>query len=125
MTESDPSRADAELRQQHGNSSASRTSTDRPPKLTDPSGSKLDLTGTTQQEQVRPLLSLLEKEPPYRHFSGQLEYVRQLSGSERHESALPLLHPPDKKTNGELDFLMAEFAGNTNLLMHHMLCCFF
>ncbi|KAK6931863.1 Protein kinase domain [Dillenia turbinata] len=65
----------------------------------------------SQQEQVRPLLSLLEKEPPSRHCSGQLEYVRHLSGLDRHESILPLLHASnEKKTNGELDFLMAEFA---------------
>ncbi|CAI9785538.1 unnamed protein product [Fraxinus pennsylvanica] len=64
----------------------------------------------TQQENVRPLLSLLDKEPPSRHFSGQLEYVRHLTGLEKHESILPLLHASgDKKTNG-LDFLMAEFA---------------
>lgn len=66
---------------------------------------------TTQQENVRPLLSLLDKEPPSRHFSGQLEYVRHLTGLEKHENILPLLHASnDKKTNG-LDFLMAEFAG--------------
>ncbi|KAK6921449.1 Protein kinase domain [Dillenia turbinata] len=65
----------------------------------------------SQQEQVRPLLSLLEKEPPSRHCSGQLEYVRHLSGLDRHESILPLLHASnEKKMNGELDFLMAEFA---------------
>uniref|UniRef100_A0A6N2MG50 Uncharacterized protein n=1 Tax=Salix viminalis TaxID=40686 RepID=A0A6N2MG50_SALVM len=64
-----------------------------------------------RSEQVRPLLSLLEKEPPSKHFSGQLEYARHLSGLERHESILPLLHASEKKTNGELDFLMTEFAG--------------
>ncbi|KAG9453114.1 hypothetical protein H6P81_006018 [Aristolochia fimbriata] len=65
----------------------------------------------THSEQVRPLLSLLEKEPPSRHVSGQLEYVRHLSGLERHESILPLLHTSnEKKANGELDFLMAEFT---------------
>ncbi|XP_077248433.1 MAP3K epsilon protein kinase 1-like isoform X3 [Tasmannia lanceolata] len=65
----------------------------------------------SQHEQVRPLLSLLEKEPPTRHISDQLEYVRHLSGLERHESILPLLHAStERKTNGELDFLMAEFA---------------
>ncbi|XP_068634080.1 MAP3K epsilon protein kinase 1-like isoform X2 [Aristolochia californica] len=65
----------------------------------------------THGEQVRPLLSLLEKEPPSRHVSGQLEYARHLSGLERHESILPLLHAStEKKTNSELDFLMAEFT---------------
>jgi hypothetical protein len=55
---------------------------------------------------------LLEKEPPSKHFSGQLEYARHLTGLERHESILPLLHASEKKTNGGLEFLMAEFAGN-------------
>ncbi|KAI4356962.1 hypothetical protein L6164_000939 [Bauhinia variegata] len=90
------------------NNAANRASTDRPPKLAE-AGSNGLVTGTTLQEH-RPLLSLLDKEPPSRHFSGQLDYVRQLSGLERHESVLPLLHASEKKTNGELDFLMAEFA---------------
>lgn len=106
----DPSRAEVEPRQQRSSISANRTSTDRPPKLAEPSSNGLSMTGATQQEQVRPLLSLLEKEPPSGRFSGQLEYVRQFSGLERHESVLPLLHATEKKTNGELDFLMAEFA---------------
>ncbi|XP_027354222.1 MAP3K epsilon protein kinase 1-like isoform X2 [Abrus precatorius] len=102
------SAADVESRQQR--ISINRTSTDRPPKSAEPSSNGLSVTGATQQEQVRPLLSLLDKEPPSGRFSGQLEYVRQLSGLERHESVLPLLHASEKKTNGELDFLMAEFA---------------
>lgn len=102
----DPSRKDAELRQQRVPNSTNRTSTDRPLKSIE------STTVASLQEHVRPLLSLLEKEPPSRHFSGQLEYVRHLSGLDRHESVLPLLHANDKKTNGELDFLMAEFAGN-------------
>ncbi|KAK4261942.1 hypothetical protein QN277_004873 [Acacia crassicarpa] len=106
----DSSRADVELRQQRIGNSASRPSTDRALKLTEPASNGLSLAGATQQEQVRPLLSLLEKEPPSRQISGQLEYVRQFSGLERHESVLPLLHASEKKTNGELDFLMAEFA---------------
>lgn len=101
----DPSRVEAESRQQR--ISTSRTSIDRSPKLTEPSSNGL---GAMHQEQVRPLLSLLDKEPPSGRFSGQLEYVRQFSGLERHESVLPLLHASEKKTNGELDFLMAEFA---------------
>lgn len=105
---SDPSRADVDLRQQRATNSSNTASTDRPPKLIE---GALNGFPTTQQEQVRPLLSLLEKEPPSRHFSGQLDYVRHLSGLERHESILPLLHAShEKKTNGELDFLMAEFA---------------
>ncbi|KAJ0910957.1 putative protein kinase STE-STE-Pl family [Helianthus annuus] len=64
----------------------------------------------TQQENVRPLLSLLEKEPPSRHFSGQLEYVRHLTGLEKHESILPLLHSSNEKKSNGMDFLMAEFA---------------
>lgn len=107
---SDPSRADSDLRQQRG--SVHRTSTDRPPKLMDGAPT----TVAPHQDHIRPLLSLLEKEPPSRHFSGQLDYVRHLPGLERHESILPLLHTSnEKKTIGELDFLMAEFAGNRNL----------
>ncbi|KAG8043791.1 hypothetical protein GUJ93_ZPchr0458g22664 [Zizania palustris] len=87
--------------------SAGRTSTDRSPK-------HIELVSnghsSIQNDQIRPLLSLLEKEPPSRHVSGQLDYMRHLSGLERHESILPLLHSTEKKTNGELDLLMAEFA---------------
>ncbi|CAA7050997.1 unnamed protein product [Microthlaspi erraticum] len=98
--------------QQHRISlSANRTSsTDKLQKLAEAVSNGFPV---TQQEQVRPLLSLLEKEPPSRRFSGQLDYVKHISGMERHESRLPLLHSSiDKKTNGggDLDFLMAEFA---------------
>ncbi|KAE8650910.1 MAP3K epsilon protein kinase 1 isoform X1 [Cucumis sativus] len=91
---------------------SNRTSTDRPPKFVEPASNGFSTTSAaTQQEQVRPLLSLLDKEPPSRHFSGQLEYMRQLSGLERHETIMPLLHASnEKKINGEPDFLMAEFA---------------
>ncbi|KAF1885251.1 hypothetical protein Lal_00029140 [Lupinus albus] len=106
----DPSRAYIEPRQQRVNISSTRTSTDRSPKLTEPASNGLSVTGATRQEQVRPLLSLLDKEPPSGRLSGQLEYVRQFSGLERQESLLPLLHASEKRTNGELDFLMAEFA---------------
>ncbi|CAL0304305.1 unnamed protein product [Lupinus luteus] len=106
----DPSRADVDPRLQRISISANRKSTDRPPKLTELGSNGLSVTGATQQDQVRPLLSLLDKEPPSGRFSGQIEYVRQFSGLERHESVLPLLHASEKKTNGELDFLMAEFA---------------
>jgi hypothetical protein len=109
---SDPSRPETELRQQRVTGSTQRTSTDRPPKLIESASNGLTSVVSAQPEQVRPLLSLLEKEPPSKHFSGQLEYARHLSGLERHESILPLLHGSEKKTNGELDFLMAEFAGN-------------
>lgn len=111
----DPSRADVDPRQHRVTNSANRTSTDKPPKLMEGASNGFPMAISTQQEQVRPLLSLLDKEPPSRHFSGQLEYVRHLSGLDRHESILPLLHTSnEKKTNGELDFLMAEFAGNFN-----------
>ncbi|XP_022763955.1 MAP3K epsilon protein kinase 1-like isoform X4 [Durio zibethinus] len=106
----DHARAEIDLIQQKISNSVSRTSTDRPPKSIEGMSNGFPTSITTQAEQVRPLLSLLEKEPPSRHFSGQLEYVRHLSGFERHESILPLLHANDRKTNGELDFLMAEFA---------------
>ncbi|KAL3504016.1 hypothetical protein ACH5RR_033857 [Cinchona calisaya] len=103
---SDPSRTEFDPRHQRGASTANRISTDRPPKVTEGGSSAT----TTQQENVRPLLSLLDKEPPARHFSGQLEYVRHLTGLEKHENVLPLLHASnEKKTNG-LEFLMAEFA---------------
>ncbi|XP_076950599.1 MAP3K epsilon protein kinase 1-like isoform X2 [Bidens hawaiensis] len=85
-----------------------RLSTDRPRKSMDVASNGYSSTG--QQENVRPLLSLLDKEPPSRHFSGQLGYVRHITGLEKHETILPLLHSSnEKKTNG-LDFLMAEFA---------------
>ncbi|XP_059445336.1 MAP3K epsilon protein kinase 1-like isoform X2 [Corylus avellana] len=104
----DPSRTDVDLRQQRVANSANRTSTDRPSKLIESASNGFPTTVASQQEQVRPLLSLLESS---RHSSGQLEYVRHLSGLEKHESVLPLLHVSnEKKTNGELDFLMAEFA---------------
>lgn len=100
----DPSQ-DVEPRQRLSN--FGRLSTDRPRKSTDAASNGYPV---IQQENVRPLLSLLEKEPPSRHFSGQLEYVRHLTGLEKHESILPLLHSSnEKKTNG-LDFLRAEFA---------------
>ncbi|CAA6665308.1 unnamed protein product [Spirodela intermedia] len=97
-----------------GSYSVNRSSIDKAPKLIElaPNGHStgINVSGS-QQDTVRPLLSLLEKEPPSRHVSGQLEYVRHISGLERHESILPLLHGSvEKKTNGELDFLIAEFA---------------
>ncbi|KAK4423244.1 MAP3K epsilon protein kinase [Sesamum alatum] len=104
------SRADVDLKQQRGANVANRTSTDRAPKSADMTTNGSSAHTGSQQENVRPLLSLLDKEPPSRHFSGQLEYVRHLTGMEKHESVLPLLHASsEKKTNG-LDFLMAEFA---------------
>ncbi|KAK8490816.1 hypothetical protein V6N12_011446 [Hibiscus sabdariffa] len=101
----DPDREEDPRRQKVSNS-VNRTSLDRPPKLIEGTSNGYPTSVTTQAEQVRPLLSLLEKEPPRQ----QLDYVRHLPGSERHESKLPLLHANDRKTNGELDFLMAEFA---------------
>ncbi|CAN4107010.1 unnamed protein product [Withania somnifera] len=116
----DLSRAEIDLRQQRGGNT-SRISIDRASKQMEGTSYGFSASTATQQENVRPLLSLLEKEPPSRHFSGQLEY-QSLPGLEKHESILPLLHASnEKKTNG-LDFLMAEFAEvsgrgreNTNL----------
>lgn len=128
----DPSRAEADsLRQQRINNSGSRSSMDKSPKYME-LASNGHTSGTvhlgSQHESIRPLLSLLEKEPRSRPSSGQLDYVRHLSGLERHESILPLLHgSTERKTNGELDFLMAEFAelsrhgrenGNLDMNMH-------
>ncbi|OVA12108.1 Armadillo [Macleaya cordata] len=112
LRKSDLSRTEMDvLKQQRVTNAASRTSTDKPLKHMELASNGFSNSSVSQQEQVRPLLSLLEKEPPSRHFSGQLEYVRHLSGLERHESILPLLHAStERKTNGELDFLMAEFA---------------
>ncbi|KAJ0740103.1 putative protein kinase STE-STE-Pl family [Helianthus annuus] len=100
----DPSH-DAEPKQRLSN--FGRLSTDRPRKSMDAVSNGYS---ATQQENVRPLLSLLEKEPPSRHFSGQLEYVRHLTGLEKHESILPLLHSSNEKKSNGMDFLMAEFA---------------
>ena len=127
-------RAELELRQQRAGAggSMSRISTDRSPKSTEGTSNGLSSAISSQQDQVRPLLSLLEKEPPSRHYSGQLD-VRHLAGMDRHESIMPLLHASnEKKTNGELDFLMAEFAGSplfpslrSSLCVHmHVLCSF-
>ncbi|GAB2285024.1 MAP3K epsilon protein kinase 1 [Dionaea muscipula] len=98
----DPSRAEVDVRQQR-----SRISVDRPSKSIEGSSDPT----ITQEDQIRPLLSLLEKEPPSRHLSGQPDYVRHFPGIERHESILPLLHATnEKKTNGELHSQMTEFA---------------
>ncbi|KAH9622910.1 hypothetical protein KSS87_021027 [Heliosperma pusillum] len=104
-------RAEIDFRQQRNAGSTHRASTDKPPKSAEGAANGLSGAVASQPEQVRPLLSLLDKEPPSRHFSGQLD-MRHLTGIERHESIVPLLHASnDKKTNDELDFLMAEFAG--------------
>ncbi|XP_010552280.1 PREDICTED: MAP3K epsilon protein kinase 1 isoform X2 [Tarenaya hassleriana] len=109
--EASTSTAEVDVRQQRISLSANRTSTDRLQKLAEGASNGFPSTIASQPEQVRPLLSLLEKEPPSRHFSGQLDYVKHITGIERHESILPLLHATnEKKTNEELDFLMAEFA---------------
>ncbi|CAN1255158.1 MAP3K epsilon protein kinase 1 [Linum perenne] len=102
--------AETDNRQQRLSVSTNRISVDRSPKSLESVSNGIPTTTPSQQEQVRPLLSLLEKEPPSR-LSDQLEYVRHLSGLERHESILPLLHASnEKKANGELDFLMSEFS---------------
>ncbi|CAL5014372.1 unnamed protein product [Urochloa decumbens] len=96
------------IRPQRLSVSAGRTSTDRSPKHTELVSNGHN---SGQHDQVRPLLSLLEKEPPSRHVSGQLDYVHHISGLGRHETILPLLHAStERKTNGELDLIMAEFA---------------
>ncbi|KAF6163221.1 hypothetical protein GIB67_025085 [Kingdonia uniflora] len=48
--------------------------------------------------------------------------VCHLSGLERHETILPLLHSSaERKPNGELDFLMAKFAGSLYELISRFL----
>lgn len=113
------SRFDADaVRQHRGTLSAQRFSTDQSWKQMLRSSNGLATTAqvsSSQHESVQPLISLLEKEPPSRHVSGQLEYIRYLSGGfERHESILPLLEhaSAERKTNGELDYLMSAFAEN-------------
>ncbi|XP_027179059.1 MAP3K epsilon protein kinase 1-like isoform X2 [Coffea eugenioides] len=106
----DPSCIEFDPRQPRGAGMANRTSTDRPAKMTEGAPNGIFSATATQQENVRPLLSLLDKEPPSRHFSGQLEYVRHLTGLEKHESILPLLHASNEKKSNGLEFLMAEFA---------------
>ncbi|KAL8134285.1 hypothetical protein AgCh_009358 [Apium graveolens] len=54
---------------------AHRISTDRTPTLTDGFSNGHSAT-VTQQDNVRPFLSLLDKETPSRHVSGQLEFYR-------------------------------------------------
>ncbi|XP_074574163.1 MAP3K epsilon protein kinase 1-like isoform X3 [Curcuma longa] len=110
----EPFRGDANFPRHHGTNSAGRSSIDKAQKHMEfasngHSGGAIQL--TSQNEQIRPLLSFLEKGPPSQHVSGQLDYVRHISGLERHESILPLLHASNEnRTNGELDSLMAEFA---------------
>ncbi|XP_011621140.1 MAP3K epsilon protein kinase 1 isoform X1 [Amborella trichopoda] len=116
-SEASRSAENALLRQQRGPNTTNRVSLDMPHKQLDPLRTSNGTVGTSsalpsQNEQVQPLLSLLEKEPPSRHVSGQLEYIRHLSGGlDRPENILPLLHAStERKTNGELEFLMAAFA---------------
>ncbi|KAK7273700.1 hypothetical protein RIF29_14759 [Crotalaria pallida] len=112
---SDPSLANVEPRPQPISIYEDRTSTNRPPKFTEHASNGLLVTGATQKEQIKPLLSLLEKEPPFRSLRGQLKYVHQFSGLEKHESVLNLLRSFKKKPNSELEFLMEEFAEKGNL----------
>ncbi|XP_020573875.1 MAP3K epsilon protein kinase 1-like [Phalaenopsis equestris] len=102
------------LRQQRATDSVNRTSTDKPIKHVDPTSNGHPSSGnplSSHKDQVRPLLSLFDKDPPSRNVSGQLDYVRNLPALERHESILPLLHSStERKTTGELELLMAEFA---------------
>lgn len=111
----DAYRLEADLiRQQRTDDSASRTSTDKPIKhmdLTSNGNSSSGKSLLSHREQIRPLLSLFDKEQPSRNVSGQLDYIRNLPALERHESILPLLHfSTERKTNGELELLMEEFA---------------
>lgn len=118
----DASRLEAELfKQQRATDSVSRTSTDRPIKHVDHTSNGHPSSSNqlaSDREQVRPLLSLFDKEPPSRNVSGQLDYVHKLPAPVRHESMFPLLHSStERKTNGELELLMAEFAGKAFFLL--------
>ncbi|XP_051145684.1 MAP3K epsilon protein kinase 1-like isoform X2 [Andrographis paniculata] len=106
----EPPRPEVDIKQQRNVTATGRMSTDRASKSVDSTTNGSSAQSGIQHEQVRPLLSLLDKEPPSRHFSGQLEYVRHLTGVEKHESILPLLQAASEKKANGLDFLMAEFA---------------
>lgn len=102
------------LRQLSTTNSASTTSTEKPIRHVETASNGNLTTGNlpaSQREYIRPLLSILDKEQPSRNVSGQLDYVSHLPALEKHESILPLLNAStERKTNGELDLLMAEFA---------------
>ncbi|KAL1193768.1 MAP3K epsilon protein kinase 2 [Cardamine amara subsp. amara] len=103
-----PDATEAGIQQHRISLSANRTSTDKLQKLVEGASNGF---AVTQPDQVRPLLSLLEKEPPSRNLSGQLDYVKHITGIERHEIRLPLLHASnERKPSRDLDFLIAEFA---------------
>lgn len=103
------------LRQLSTTNSSSTTSTEKPLRHLE-IASNGNLTAgnlsASQREYIRPLLSILNKEQqPSRNISKQLDYVSHLPALEKHESILPLLNAStERKTNGELDLLMAEFA---------------
>ncbi|XP_020577946.1 MAP3K epsilon protein kinase 1-like [Phalaenopsis equestris] len=101
------------IKQQSSTNSASKTSTEKPSRHVEvaSNGNLTRNLSASQREYIRPLLSMLDKETPSRNVSGQLEYGSHLPTLEKHEGILPLLHAStERKTNGELDVLMAEFA---------------
>ncbi|KAK9690115.1 hypothetical protein RND81_09G106100 [Saponaria officinalis] len=105
VVKEEATRAEIDFRQQRFAGSTHRTSTDNLLSSAEGASNEPPGAGSSQQGQVRPLLSLLEKEPPSKHFSSQLD-MGHLARTERH--VVPLLH--DKKENDELDFLMVQFA---------------
>ncbi|XP_031500830.1 MAP3K epsilon protein kinase 1-like [Nymphaea colorata] len=113
MRKTEASKVEADSHRQQRVTNPSRLSVDKALKQLDrPSDGTAGSSNThvSQNEQVTPLLSLLEKEPRSRHVSGQLEYFKHISGFERHENILPLLQAAAERKNGELDFLIAEFT---------------
>ncbi|KAL0336617.1 UNVERIFIED_CONTAM: MAP3K epsilon protein kinase, partial [Sesamum radiatum] len=75
----EPCKAEVDVKQQRGSNVVGRPSIDKARKSIDVLSNGSSTPTTSQQDTVRPQLSLLDKEPPRRH-SGQLEYVWNLSG---------------------------------------------
>lgn len=102
------------LRQLSTTNSVSTTSTEKPLRHVEIASNGNLTTGNlsaSQREYIRPLLSILDKEQPSRNVSGQLDHVSHLPALEKQESIFPLFNAStERKTNGELDLLMAEFA---------------
>ncbi|XP_051122206.1 MAP3K epsilon protein kinase 1-like isoform X2 [Andrographis paniculata] len=103
----EPARAEAEDKHPHRVSECNR---DRNSKSAEAVMDGSRLSSASQQENLQPLLSVLDKEPPSLRLSGQLGYAPHFTGTDKYESVLPPSQASaNKKTNG-LDYLMAEFS---------------